>query len=655
MKIDRKSLFTEKYKYKIERTEPKIKGIKISNNHTTQEFREYVDYLRERTKQLHNIMTAKFIGRYSKYIENELKEELDRLKETTMMVHKERSLGQVSTRGTHIYNAANIAQQISRGIFDDDEVAKGIGLATLLHDLGQPSFGHEGENISSKVSNKKHSGPRPHNATGATQILFRSSPKIRRGISEGIAVDVISIEARNRDIPIDMLTQSLKEGKEPMLQEKIAKEVKKQEGRILEAIQLLAVSAGTHNGERGTANINPNHRIRFEDFYRVLEKCFIYQGADKEMQSLNMIDAIVKISDQISSIPYDMIDGKKGGIVIDIPDSYIDPVSQILGADKEEIRKRLNSDNEELNKLVIEIQKKLVQSLIKSSSKYAIRMDLDSLLYGRKDKTGQTIVQGLRMPTYAEYLPYTSSEKETEIMQEAWYNCTQQLSNEILEPNGMFPRQLNAIFRMEQDDPRRQIYQEGLKRQYRGREEFKDFFDYILQTSPQEYNFIKANCHEYGVNKIREKLLSAKEKFMNNTAQYKNENEGEIEQGILNYMFISNKGIPEPLDGKEYTDNEINEIYKSINAMRQIQGKKKLLLERDERIATQLALGYIEYRFNDKTFIDFCVSIGAMTEEQANVVRTPYDPVLKSKYIPDSVKAAAIAYAEAENYDEQEI
>lgn len=649
MEVSRRELFNNKYKYRTATRSPKVKGIKLSSPEEIKQFKDYVDYLKEKSKRLDVLITAKFLGRYSKYIEYELAFELERLNGTTMMVHSERSLGPVSTRGTHVYNASEIAHNISIKIFNDEEIARGIGFATLLHDLGQPAFGHGGENISSKVSNKKQGGPRPHNATGAAQILFRNTSKIKRAINNGIAVEIISTEAMNRNISAEDLSKSFKDGKEKKLEELIDKRVKELEGRTEEAIKVLTMSAGTHNGERGTANIIPTYKVKFDEFYRILEKCFIYDGADKEMQSTNIIDAIVKISDQISSIPYDMIDGKKGGLVIDIPESYLEPISKILGIDTDEALRRIRGDNNQLNKLVMDIQEKLVASLVKCSDRTRIKMDMDSLLYGKKDKkTGQTIVQGLRMPTYGEYLPYTASEEEINILQEAWYNCTEQLASEILGPDRMFSRKLNAIFRMEEDDPRKPIYQESLRKQYNGREEFKGFMDYILETTPEEYKFIKANCHEYGVNIIREKIKVARDKFMQGKAQFRNDNNNDIEQEILNYIFISSRGIPEPENGVEYTDEEINSIYKSINSVRSSQGKKKLLLERDERIATQLALGYIEYTFDDKSFIDFCVSIGAMTEEQANIIRTPYDPVSKSIYIPDSVAAAAKAYAEAE-------
>ena len=112
-------------------------------------------------------------------------------------------------------------------------------------------------------------------------------------------------------------------------------------------------------------------------------------------------------------------------------------------------------------------------------------------------------------------------------------------------------------------------------------------------------------------------------------------------------MYSSDKGIPNPVNDKGYTDEEIEKIYRDINILRSVQGKKKLLLQRDERIAAQLALGYIESTFNDSNFINFCFQIGVISEEEVKVLRKPYDPVSNSYFITDSIVNARKAYEEA--------
>lgn len=632
-----------------------------STGKTKAELDDYIKSLEIRRKRIleevKSLYAAKFVGRYAKYIEEKLDEDIRRLNGTTMMVHEERALGPVSTRGTHIHNTARIAYQISMALFEDEEIGRGIALSALLHDMGQPAFGHDGENISSRTSELKQGGPRPHNATGASRILYRDSNKIISAMNKGIAIDVIKEEAQRRGMSTDELKERLNNGEETKLEATIKEKAESAKHIKNAAVRMLAMSSGRHNGERGTANIIPNYEADFKHFFEVLERCYVYQGADKDMQSGNMIDAIVKISDQISSIPYDMIDGKKGGVVIDIPETYAEPVAKILGVSEEEVKMRLQGDNEELNNLVKDIQAKLIESLVRNSDKQKIRMDLEAYMYGRKDKTGKTTVLGLRMPTYGEYLPYTTSEAEEKALQETWHNAIEILLQEVVDDNGIFDPKLNAIFRMKMDDPRRSKYEESLMEQYDGDEKFKDFYNYILQTSPEEYQFIKASLHEYGINLLREKIMTARKQYEENTGDYANNSSDEIEQGILNYIIVSHDGIPAPANGEEYTEEEIQHIHNRINHLRKIQGRKPLLLQRDERVAAQMALGYIEYRFHDGSFVDFCVNIGAMTPKQAQDVRQKYNPVTKQAHMSGSMQATSKAYEEAEQegQDDEEL
>lgn len=623
-----------------------------------EEVKKYIEFLQKRCREieprLESLNMAKFIGKYGEYIENEINEDIGRLNGTTMMVHSERKIGPVSTRGTHIYNAAGIGYSIAKGLFNDDEIARGIGLATLMHDMGQPAFGHDGEDISSKASKRNQGGPRPHNATGAAEILYRLSPKIKRGIDKGIEVELVEEEAKSRQISIGELVDRLQNNQEPELKERI--EQKKLEDKKEEAVRTLAMTAGRHNGERGTADIVPNYKITFDEFGNILERCFAYPGADKEMQSANMIDAIAKISDQISSIPYDMIDGKKGGLVDEIPESYSEPVANILGISKEEALERMRGNDREINELVLDIQEKLIGSLVKSSNKKMIKMDLAPWMYGKKDsRTAKTIIQGLRMPTYQEYLPYTSGKEEVAILQRAWYDTMVKLSDQIVGEDRIFDVTLNKVLKSERDSSERKELSEKVRSTFNMEEKYKDFLEYVLDTSKEEYLFIKANLHEYGVSLLNEKLISARDKYMEDTGKYTGSASEEIEQKILNYMYTSKDGVPEPQDGKNYSEQEVKEIMKKINETRKKQGKGPLLLQKDDRIASQLALGYIEYKFSDKGFVDFCLDIGTMTEAEANIVRTPYNPAINEAYIPDNVAAAGKAYAAAENEEEQEI
>ena len=85
------------------------------------------------------------------------------------------------------------------------------------------------------------------------------------------------------------------------------------------------------------------------------------------MRPCSIADAIVKISDQISSIPFDIIDAKKAGIEDEICEDWAEPIAKILNIDIESAKEKLKGDNKELSQMAIEIQRRIIDSVIKSS------------------------------------------------------------------------------------------------------------------------------------------------------------------------------------------------------------------------------------------------------------------------------------------------
>lgn len=587
-----------------------------------------------------SIESARFLGKYASYIVEEFREDIERLNGTTMMIHATRSLGNASTRGTHIYNAAEIAYKIAMGIFGDEEVARGIALAALLHDIGQPAFGHDGENMASKASEVSQGGPHPHNATGAARIIFRDSRKVLKAINKGMKEEYIQKEANRRGMSKEELSTRVKEGKEPELERQIEEQIDQLKNTKKAAVRTLAMATGRHNGERGKATILPDYQIDYKEFNRVLDRCFIEEGADKEMQSANMVDAIVKISDQLSSIPYDMIDGKRGGVVLDIPESFAESIVGILGIPRDEAIKRIKGDNNKLNALVKEIQTKLIESLIENSTKKTIGMDseITQFLYGN-----------MRKCVYGNYLDYTTSIEEEAILEGAWINASALLAEAILDERGIFPPELNAVFRMPLNDSRRENYEAALfsEKGYGPDSEIGRFYRYILETSPEEYLSIKRQLHQYGINLLRKNIVSAREKFDSGKSSYKSDSDN-IEQGIINYLHTSNEGIAEPADGENYTEEEITEINRQVNMARKAKGKPILLLQRDQRLALQLSIRYLESKFSDRSFIDFCLNMGILTEEDAKEASRKYNPAGEIRYKSGSARKSKKAYQEAE-------
>ena len=136
------------------------------------------------------------------------------------------------------------------------------------------------------------------------------------------------------------------------------------------------MSAGNHNGERGIANIEPNYEITYDEFCENIRQTYIDPNANKKLPTCTIADAIVKLADQISSIPFDMIDGVRSGIEDEIPYDWIQPVSQFLQITEEEVIERFKGNDKELKVLALEIQEKAIESVIRSSNQRKIDMDL---------------------------------------------------------------------------------------------------------------------------------------------------------------------------------------------------------------------------------------------------------------------------------------
>lgn len=227
-----------------------------------------------------------------------------------------------------------------------------------------------------------------HNIEGSINLYFRQYDKIKNAMDSG---EIVEKEARARkeerehiEDVIKNLYQGIKRGQEPLLAKRISENAKKNAKLDDKAIKIIIMSAGNHNGERGRGHIIPKTRT-FEEFYENAKKTFFNKEEDKNMVSCNIVDAIVKISDQLSSIPFDPIDGVRSGLEDNMNEEWAIPLSNLLEISLEEATQRLNGNNKELEKLAYDVQNKFVDNVIENSNENEINMspDFEDLLYGK--------------------------------------------------------------------------------------------------------------------------------------------------------------------------------------------------------------------------------------------------------------------------------
>lgn len=593
---------------------------------------------------------VRFIGRNHRYVRGAMREEMIASWGKTMMVYPLRSekdeKGRViaTTRMLHYSNAAIIAWKIALKLSGDKDFASGVSLCALLHDIGQPPFGHNGEYAQKIASENNNGGPMLHNIEGARKIIHRHADKIKYALNSG---RIIEEEAKKRGIDKKELKRRIEAGLEPGLSLMIQQETLKNGNLPQRAVQLIAMSAGNHNGERGNANIKPNINRNFDEFWAIAKRTYIDVKADRQMEPCNIVDAIVKISDQISSIPFDVIDAKRAGIEDDISEVWAEPIAKILHITEEEAISRLRGNNDELKKMALELQNEMIESVVRCSSLDKIEMDLAPLLYGQTDSKRQVLVNGLRTPNFEEHTHYTGTAEGEVTLNNLVCDLTDKLATTILDENSVFPPELNEIFRLPSNSPVRRVKQRALMHKFNN-EQLEEFYSYVLETSPEEYEFDKEIVKKREVQYYRaiiEKVLERREDILEGieTRSPRNSTPWLIEEYVLSNSYIAPEG-----DGN-YTDKEIKKMLDRINvflASKPIEGIKHLspLIEKrrfelfydndkpisvkghdgfsvvstDRQIASRIALGYMG-ELSDEQLVNFAYSLGVITEEQRKI------------------------------------
>lgn len=610
-----------------------------------------MDYSQEKI-----IEVTRLIGKNSTYIRQALKKVMITSWGTTMMVRPMKSIkdkkGRViaTTRMMHYANTALIAKKIADGLYrNDQDFCKGVSTVALGHDIGQGPFGHDGEVALKFASEQNNGGPRLHNIEGTMKYLYRYADTIKDAINSG---KIINDEAKRRNITREQLKDRIKNGFEPELKEKIEQEAKKNGELVDEAVKIFAIAAGNHNGERGTSHISPNIERTFEQFFETAKKTFIDANEDKNMESCNMVDAIVKISDQISSITFDIIDAKRAGIEDEIFEGWSEPISQVLGITEEEARKRLKGNNKQLYKLSRELQDRFIEDVIKSSNQKEIKMSLAPLLYGATDERGQSVINGLRTFNMTEHTAHTATAESEVLLNNAASNITDMLVGSILDEKGTFPSELNEIFRISQNNPIRRAKENRLINNFHGDEVYRAFFEYVSKLSPEEYKLNKSIVKKREVQYYREmieKALRRRNNIIDNTEIRSPRNStGYL---IEEYMLSPNYEAMIPDENDKYSDEEVKNMIDRINAFLNanpiggikhlsllvqrykyqlgIEGEsekvstQKIRMNTDQQIAARIAISYLN-TLNDLEFINLASELGVLSTEERKVFELPY-------------------------------
>lgn len=631
-------------------------------------------------KKIEEVFEAtRLLGRNSNYIRRipELKEVMEAALLKTMMLKpgnsKKNEKGRVITtvRTRHYANTAFIALSIAKGLFPNDEdFAKGVAVAALYHDLGQWPYGHEGDEAAKFASKEYNGGPRLHNIEGMDKFRFRYSKSVIDAINSG---RIIREESEKRGVSEQKLKERLERRLEPEIYNKIQDEIEKNGNLPYTAVEIIAMAIANHNGERGTANIVPDYTRTFEEVCNDAQKTYFDAREDKNMISCNIVDAIVKISDQISSITYDIIDAKRGGIENEIYEGWADPISKVLQISEEEAALRMKGNNNELNKLARDLQDKLIESVVRCSDKTKIDMDLAPLLYGVTSKSGEIVIPGLRTFNMTEHIAYTSNAEMEVCLNNVVSGLTDRLSEEILDNDGTFYSELNEIFRISSNNPLRKIKEKSLIQKMNNNDDLEDFYKYIVKTSPEEYSFNKEIVKKREAQYFKDiimKVVSRRKNIVEglDSRSPRNSTAYLVEEYVISPSYESIM----PDENNDYSEKDIKRMLDRINSFLKAKpveginhlsllasrhkyilgvdgaaekistGKRKL--NTDQQIAARLVIGYIN-TLSDKELIELASRMEVIGDEDKKVFTKPYDPNRKGNpYRTKSSRIAAMNY-----------
>lgn len=213
----------------------------------------------------------------------------------TMMVKGLRKGNEETTnRKIHQEDLEKIVAQIAKGLGLNEKIVEIMG---KHHDIGHTFLGHSGEWWISNILEDYGIGFYCHNTIGARELIYTN--QVYDEIIEKIKVH------------------------NPKIKEKELNKIRKSLWLIMDGIN-------AHNGEKPEKEYIPEITKQEEDFTNEMILCYTKKGYDRKIVPATPEACLMRLADQISYIPLDMLDGlrekmirdENGNIVTSIDEDY---------------------------------------------------------------------------------------------------------------------------------------------------------------------------------------------------------------------------------------------------------------------------------------------------------------------------------------------
>ena len=298
----------------------------------------------DKTKGLKRQIELKRLEKYANEIDMVLtlynKKSCD---ETMMVKGLRKSSGETTVRKTHQEDVEKITKEIAKKLGLNEQI---VGIMAKHHDIGHTFLGHSGEWWISNIQEDDGLGNVCHNAVGARELVY----------TEHIYDQIIEkIKVHNPEIG--------------------TKELEK----IRDSLWLIIDGINTHNGEKPEKEYIANIRKTEKDFESEMLKCYGIKGYDRTIEPATSEACLMRLADQISYIPLDMVDGLREGLVRDGEGKIVDTLDEdyiqiltALGIDRKEIE--LANQEKTYTKIAEKVKEIFINDVIANSSRGKITM-----------------------------------------------------------------------------------------------------------------------------------------------------------------------------------------------------------------------------------------------------------------------------------------
>lgn len=364
-------------------------------------------------------------------------------------------------RGKHEANVVEVAGKIADGMdWLNSDITR---LMAKHHDIGHTFLGHSGEWWLAEIKNNYAMGYCVHNALGPRKLMYRND--VETEIEEAIRE------------------------KEPDIAPKKLAKIKRDLWLVLDGINC-------HNGERSEYSYEPDFSKSRSRFERELRDCYVKHGADIKLVPATAEGSLMRLSDKISYIPFDMVDifrngcnletyttrkEKADGTVEEETYNFYDEYRKqlkILGMPDDSLDRLLQCKTEkDYDDFAREIQRILIADVKKSSRRNNIRMS---------EKVARAM-HDIRKINNRLMVDYVVTAEDQEVHPQALENLVNKYA-QIVTGNGLINlRDLNksAVLSLK-SDPENLA---KLKRAYAHMPDVVQFIDYISQTPERDLEF----------------------------------------------------------------------------------------------------------------------------------------------------------------------